>query len=86
MWRMMSDTIVAFVRERDLWLYNKKTDELSQVFSFANREGRDERSRNDQHAVRIISMENSGSLAFAVYGYMNCGAHEGEVGVGTLLF
>lgn len=80
------DTIVAFVRERDLWLYNKKTDELSQVFSFANREGRDERSRNDQHAVRIISMENSGSLAFAVYGYMNCGAHEGEVGVGIYYF
>lgn len=80
------DTIVAFVRERDLWLYNKKTDELSQVFSFANREGRDERSRNDQHAVRIISMENSGNLAFAVYGYMNCGAHEGEVGVGIYYF
>lgn len=25
------------------------------------------------HAVRIISMDNSGNLAFAVYGYMNRG-------------
>ena len=80
------DTITAFVQERDLWLYNRETNELSQVFSFANREGRDERSRNDQHAVRIISMDDSGNLAFAVYGYMNCGEHEGQVGVGIYYF
>lgn len=80
------DTITAFVQERDLWIYNRETNELSQVFSFANREGRDERSRNDQHAVRIISMDDSGNLAFAVYGYMNCGEHEGQVGVGIYYF
>lgn len=67
------DTIVAFVRERDLWLYDQDTDELSQVFSFSNQEGQDERSRNDQHAVRIISLDDSGNMAFAVYGYMNRG-------------
>ena len=76
------DTAVAFVQERDLWLYEKDTNELLQVFSFANQEGSDERSRNDQHAVRIISLEDDGSMAFAVYGYMNRGTHEGEVGVG----
>ena len=52
---------------------------MLQVFSFSDSEGSDERSRNDQHDVRIISMDDSGSLAFAVYGYMNRGAHEGEV-------
>lgn len=80
------DTIVAFVRERDLWLYDQDTDELSQVFSFSNQEGQDERSRNDQHAVRIISLDDSGNMAFAVYGYMNRGIHEGEVGVGIYYF
>ena len=75
------ETMVAFVQDRDLWLYNKETGELSQIFSFANREGRDARSRNDQHAVRIVSMDDGGNLAFAVYGYMNRGNHEGEVGV-----
>ena len=44
------------------------------------------RSRNDQHAVRIISMDDDGNLAFAVYGYMNRGYHEGEVGVGIYYF
>lgn len=80
------DTIVAYVRERDLWLYDQDTDELSQVFSFSNQEGQDERSRNDQHAVRIISLDDSGNMAFAVYGYMNRGIHEGEVGVGIYYF
>ena len=80
------ETIVAFVQERDLWLYSRESGELYQVFSFSDSEGSDERSRNDQHAVRIISMDNSGNLAFAVYGYMNRGTHEGEVGVGIYYF
>lgn len=79
-------TIVSFVQERDLWTYNKNADELSLVFSFANREGHDVRSRYDQHAVRIISMEKDGSTSFAVYGYMNRGNHEGEVGVAIYYF
>lgn len=76
------ETIVAFVQERNLWLYNGEEDELTEVFSFSDQEGRDMRSKNDQHAVRIISMDDNGNLAFAVYGYMNRGYHEGEVGVG----
>ena len=80
------ESIVAFVQERELWLYNGRDHELTQVFSFADQEGRDMRSKNDQHAVRIISMDDSGNLAFAVYGYMNRGFHEGEVGVGIYYF
>ena len=79
-------TIVSFVQERDLWTYNQAADELSLVFSFANKEGHDVRSRYDQHEVRIISVEDNGSTAFAVYGYMNRGEHEGEVGVDVYYF
>ncbi len=78
--------IVAFVQERDLWAYNQETNELSQVFSFANMEGQDVRSRNDQHAVRIIRMDNKGNVTFAVYGYMNRGEYEGQVGVAVYYF
>lgn len=79
-------TITAFVQERALWLYNGKSGRLTEVFSFADQEGRDMRSRNDQHGVNIISMDGEGNLAFAVYGYMNSGSHEGEVGVGIYYF
>lgn len=80
------ETMAAFVQERELWLYDGINNELTEVFSFADQEGQDVRSRNDQHAVRIISMDNDGNLAFAVYGYMNRGSHEGEVGVGIYYF
>ena len=80
------ETIVSFVQERDLWTYDKKADELSLVFSFANKEGHDVRSRNDQHDVRIISVDKDGSTTFAVYGYMNRGAREGQVGVDVYYF
>lgn len=81
-----NETIVSFVQERDLWTYDKKSDELSLVFSFANKEGHNVRSRNDQHDVRIISVDKDGSTTFAVYGYMNRGAREGQVGVDVYYF
>lgn len=74
-------TVVSFVVERDLWIYDRKGNTFSQVFSFANAESSDPRSRNDEHEVRIIGMDNNGNTTFAVYGYMNRGTHEGEVGV-----
>lgn len=79
-------TVVSFVQDRDLWTYNRKTNELSLVFSFANMEGYDARSRNDEHQIRIISVDNKGNTTFAVYGYMNRGEHEGEVGVDVYYF
>lgn len=79
-------TIVSFVQGQDLWNYNQEADELSLVFSFSNTEGNDVRNRYDQHGVRIISMDENGSTVFAVYGYMNRGAHEGEVGVNVFYY
>ena len=67
------DSILAFVQNRTLWMYNKKNEELTKVFSFAEEDTQDVRSLNDQHAVRIISMDDHGNIAFAVYGYMNRG-------------
>ena len=79
-------TVVSFVQDRDLWTYNKKDNEISMVFSFANMEGSDARSRNDEHAIRIISVDSKGNTTFAVYGYMNRGDHEGQVGVNVYHF
>ena len=74
-------TIAAFVVERELWSYNKAEDEFSKVFSFASSANSDPRNYHDQHAVRILSMEENGNMTFSVYGYMNRGDHEGESGL-----
>ena len=79
-------TVAAFVLERELWAYNKTEDEFSLVFAFASAENSNERNQYDQHNVRILSMEDSGSMTFSVYGYMNRGDHEGESGLAIYYF
>ncbi len=73
-------TIAAFVKERELWCYDKKEDTLACVFSFEDSGKEDLRNLNDQHAIHILSMDSNGNMTFGVYGYMNRGMHEGEVG------
>lgn len=74
-------TIVSFVQAGELWSYNKETDEVSLVFSFSSAENMDERNYTEQHKIRLLGADGNGNVTFAVYGYMNRGAHEGEVGI-----
>ncbi len=73
--------IVCFVQEGELWSYNAQEERLSQVFSFRGYEGIDDRENNGNHEIRIVKVNESGSADFVVYGYMNRGNHEGEVGI-----
>lgn len=73
--------VIAFVQEGELWSYNVPTNTLSKVFSFRGLEGIDDRENNPSHAIRILRVDEAGSVDFMVYGYMNRGEHEGEVGV-----
>lgn len=77
-----SDTgnIVAFVQEGELWSYNQSENTLAKVFSFRGYEGIDERENYGEHDIKIVSVDEAGSIAYIVYGYMNRGIHEGEVG------
>ena len=74
-------TIVAFVQEGELWSYNSDSHELFRIFSFRSTEGISDRENNGQHDIRIMRMDESGSMDFAVYGYMNRGSHEGMTGI-----
>lgn len=77
---------VAFVQADELWYYNKKTDEMALVFSFDSSESTDERNKTAQHKIELLEMDKQGNLSFAVYGYMNRGEHEGEVGVAVYYY
>ncbi len=74
-------TIVSFVVSGELWNYNKSSDEMSKVFSFADAERADLRNLNPKYNIKILDIDKSGNTTFAVYGYMNRGGHEGQVGV-----
>ncbi len=75
-------SIVSFVQDGDLWSYNSSTNQLSLVYSFRGIEGFSDRANNREHDIRIIKIDESGSVDFVVYGYMNRGTYEGQTGIG----
>ena len=60
--------IVAFVQQGELWCYNEAANQLSRVFSFIGSEGIDDRENYGEHDIRIISIDETGSVNFVVYG------------------
>ncbi len=73
--------IVVFELGNQLLNYNATTNKLTVVFSFYDNINNDVRAMNDQYAIKILDVDEGGNVRFAVYGYMNRGRHEGEVGV-----
>lgn len=74
-------TSVAFVQEGELWSYNRVENTLAKVFSFRGYEGIDSRENYGEHDIKIVGVDEAGSADYIVYGYMNRGIHEGEVGI-----
>lgn len=74
---------IAFVQEGALWCYDRGENSMSEVFDFRGIEGVDQRENWDQHDIKIVRVDEAGSIDFIVYGYMNRGKHEGEVGIGV---
>ena len=74
-------TSVAFVQEGELWSYNTVENTLAKVFSFRGYEGIDSRENYGEHDIKIVGVDEAGSVDYIVYGYMNRGIHEGEVGI-----
>lgn len=73
--------IVAFEVAGKLCCYNVTTNQLAVIFSFYDEQNMDVRTLHQEHAIKILDVDESGSVRFAVYGYMNRGRHEGEVGI-----
>lgn len=78
--------ITCFVQEGELWSYNEENGTLYRIFSFRGYEGVDIRENYSAHDIRILRISEGGSVDFAVYGYMNRGMHEGQVGVSVCHF
>lgn len=74
-------TVVCFVQQGELWSYNMDANTLTKVFGFRSLGEMDVRENYDEHNIRIIRANESGSVDFIVYGYMNRGDREGQVGI-----
>ena len=76
-------SVICFVQEGDLYSYDINNGMIIKVFSFRDAGGIDERENWNHHDIKIVSVDEAGSIDFVVYGYMNRGTHEGEVGTGV---
>lgn len=73
--------ILAFVNTGRIYCYDVVENKLSQLFAFFDQENFDARTYYDNSDIKILEVEETGNVAFIVYGYMNRGSHEGEVGI-----
>ncbi|MCR5641165.1 MAG: hypothetical protein K6G04_07435 [Lachnospiraceae bacterium] len=74
-------SIVAFVQAGSLYEYNQNAKELTEVFSFRGEDLTDARTNYGEHNIQLLNIDESGTLDFVVYGYMNSGSHEGQCGI-----
>ena len=74
--------VFAFVVSNKLYSYNVTDKKLARLFSFYQEDDiTDVRSSYKRHKIKILNVDEAGNVDFLVYGYMNRGRHEGEVGV-----
>lgn len=71
----------AFVSENRLFMFNNAESKLASIFGFYDADNDDDRTRYDQHSIKILNVDEAGNVMFAVAGYMNRGNHEGCVGI-----
>lgn len=76
---------LAFVNEKQLLCYHAEDKKIAYLFSFYDENEKmgsvDQRSIYDAHDIKILNVDETGNVSFIVYGYMNRGKHEGEIGI-----
>ncbi len=78
--------VFAFVSSNKLYSYNVTDQKLARLFSFYEDDITDLRSSYSRHQIKIMNVDEAGNVVFIVYGYMNRGRHEGEVGVSVYFY
>lgn len=72
---------LAFVSNRELFCFDTQDNISKKIFSFRSDEYLGIHSNYAKHGVKILSVEEDGSVEYIVYGYMNRGKHEGSLGI-----
>lgn len=78
--------VLAFTDGKRIFAYNVADNKFSTLFSFYDGDYKDERACCQKHGVKILDVDEAGNVKFIVYGYMNRGRHEGEVGISVYYF
>ena len=73
--------ILAFSNCGRLMSYDSSGNRLAYIFGFYRKDLNDRRETCRLHNIRIFNVDDTGDVIFGVWGYMNCGNHEGTMGI-----
>ena len=74
-------SMAAFVVNSSLYYYDDIENDINFVYGFFENANADMRSKHFEHDIKILKIDSTGSIYFAVYGYMNRGTYEGKTGI-----
>ena len=77
---------VAFATGGRLFKYDGTSNSIAYLFGFYDTFTVDMRDMNDKHKIKIMDVDEAGDVTFLVYGYMNRGDHEGQVGTAAYYY
>ncbi|MDE7287605.1 MAG: hypothetical protein K2N55_12300, partial [Lachnospiraceae bacterium] len=78
--------VLAYVVGDRLYSYNVADNKMALLFGFYDKENLDKRTLYDGHEIKILNVDEGGNVTFLVYGYMNRGHHEGQVGISVYYY
>ena len=78
--------VIAFETGNRLFSYNVADNKLALLFGFYDKDNLDERTLYDGHQIKILNLDEGGNVTFLVFGYMNRGRHEGQVGISVYFY
>ncbi len=70
----------AFVQAGRLYACNPVDNAIAYVYGFGDFDSQDAREIWNRYEIKILNVDETGNVDFLVYGYMNRGDHEGELG------
>lgn len=73
--------MAAFVVNSTLYYYDDVENQMNRVYGFFDGNNHDQRSTYFNHNIKVLQVDESGSMYFIVYGYMNRGNYEGRTGI-----
>lgn len=65
----------------NLWMFSSLKNNFNRVFSFEDERTDGIREEYESYGIKILNVYNNGNVDFIVYGYMNRGNHEGQLGI-----
>lgn len=77
---------LCFVVNQQLWYYDYSNTDIYKVYSLPTENLGDYRNKLDDHDIKIISMDPSGNILYAVYGIFTRGNHQGRNGIELMRF